>query len=167
MSTTATCSAIRDGTDYWLADGFHRAQAGLRAGWIGIDADVRQGDRRDAILFSVGANAAHGHRRSNADKRRAVETLLNDSEWAKWSDSKISDVCGVGYSLVADVRKAIYPIRVDAPKPPRTAERNGKQYTVDTSRIGKSRPSAPVEREDRRAEVTDAECGGFVVEASA
>src|SRR5690349_9407734 len=76
-----------DGETYWLADGFHRVQAHLKVDLPNIDADVRQGGRRDAILFSVGANANHGLRRTGEDKRRAVLMLLNDEEWGKWSDS--------------------------------------------------------------------------------
>ena len=83
-------SVFYDGQAYWLADGFHRVRAAQEAGLAGINADVRQGTRRDAVLFSAGANAVHGLRRSNADKRRAVETLLNDEEWRAWSDNEIA-----------------------------------------------------------------------------
>jgi hypothetical protein len=55
----------------------------------------RQFNRRDALLFSVGANAIHGHRRTNEDKRRAVDVLLNDPEWRVWNDSEIARRCGV------------------------------------------------------------------------
>lgn len=72
-----------DGRDYWLADGFHRAAAAMQAGLLAFAADVRQGTVRDAVLHSVGANATHGLRRTNADKRRAVERLLRDDEWQK------------------------------------------------------------------------------------
>jgi ParB-like chromosome segregation protein Spo0J len=72
-----------DGTYYWLADGFHRTSAAEQAGLETIEAEVKQGTRRDAVLYSVGANATHGLRRSNADKRRAVETLLTDTEWSQ------------------------------------------------------------------------------------
>lgn len=43
-----------------------------------IKADVREGTRRDGILHAVGANATHGNRRTNEDKRRAIVILLND-----------------------------------------------------------------------------------------
>ncbi|MBT3274957.1 MAG: streptomycin biosynthesis regulator, partial [Spirochaetales bacterium] len=48
-----------------------------------IDADIRQGTQQDAVLHSVGANAAHGARRTNDDKRLAVKTLLCDGEWSQ------------------------------------------------------------------------------------
>ena len=78
-----------DGADYWLADGFHRLEASIKAGFSEINTLVKQGTRRDAVLYSVGANAKHGLRRSNADKRRAVTTLLEDSEWSQWSNNAI------------------------------------------------------------------------------
>ncbi len=71
-----------DGSHYWLADGFHRFFAAKKCGAQEIDADVRQGTRRDAKLYAVGANAAHGLRRTNVDKRRAALTLLQDEEAA-------------------------------------------------------------------------------------
>jgi hypothetical protein len=42
------------------------------------------------VLYTVGANATHGLRRSNADKRRAVSMLLDDPEWAQWSNLAIA-----------------------------------------------------------------------------
>ena len=72
-----------DGESYWLADGFHRVQAAAVAGIESIAADIRRGTRRDAVLYSVGANACHGLRRTNADKYRSVELLLRDQEWSQ------------------------------------------------------------------------------------
>jgi ParB-like chromosome segregation protein Spo0J len=74
-----------DGTDYWLADGFHRVRAAQKAGLAEIAADVRQGTRRDAVLHSVGANANNGVRRTARDRRQAVTMLIDDEEWTKWS----------------------------------------------------------------------------------
>ena len=70
-----------DGSSYWLADGFHRVNAALQIGRGYVEAQIITGTQRDAVLYSVGANAAHGLRRSNADKRRAVERLLRDDVW--------------------------------------------------------------------------------------
>jgi hypothetical protein len=94
-----------DGSNYWLADGFHRYHAHRKIGALNVEGDIRNGTCRDAILHSVGVNASHGLRRTNSDKRKAVETLLNDSEWAKWSDRQISEACSVSHPFVAAIRK--------------------------------------------------------------
>lgn len=125
-----------DGSDYWLADGFHRVHAARRAGQGAIDADVRQGTRRDAVLYSVGVNAEHGLRRTNDDKRRAVMTLLQDEEWRQWSDYKIAEACHVSRSLVQSMRSSLAL---------KTSEKtyitkHGTTATMDTSNIGKSQP---------------------------
>lgn len=122
-----------DGSEYWLADGFHRHAATLRAELTEIAAEVRQGTRRDAILYAVGANARHGLRRSNADKRRAVETLLTDSEWSKWSNRQIAEKCGVTHTFVGDIRAELSGSRSQMEA---TARRKGSTYTVKTERIG-------------------------------
>jgi hypothetical protein len=131
-----------DDTDYWLADGFHRYYAHHKIGALSIDADVREGTRRDAMLHSVGANATHGLRRTNNDKHRAVMKLLNDAEWGAWSDSAIAKKCGVSVSFVGDVRRAISSPTKDSSGPAtRMVQRNGKTYTQDTTKIGKAKGS--------------------------
>lgn len=94
-----------DGTDHWLADGFHRVAAHERAEFEEIIAEIRPGTRRDAVLYACGANATHGLRRSNEDKRRAVLLLLGDAEWGKWSDREIARLAHVGHPLVAELRR--------------------------------------------------------------
>ncbi len=125
---------FHDGQDYWCADGFHRLQAAARAGRELVAADVRQGTRRDALLYSVGANSSHGVRRTNADKRAAVLLLLNDAEWAEWSDREIAGKCGVSHNFVNSLRPICHPI---TDTPVRKATRNGRTYTMDTAAIGK------------------------------
>ena len=96
-----------DGASYWLADGFHRVNAAIRAVLPTINAQVIPGTQRDAILYSIGANATHGLRRTNADKRRAVERLLRDDEWAKWSDREIARRCAVSNNFVSEFRRSL------------------------------------------------------------
>jgi len=91
---------------YWLADGFHRCYGAQRRGAKTIAAEVHHGTQRDAILYSVGANAQHGLRRTNADKRRAVEMLLRDPEWSAKSDRWIATATGVHHETVASYRVA-------------------------------------------------------------
>lgn len=94
-----------DGSEYWLADGFHRMAAFTQAGSDQIDVEIRQGTRREAILYSVGANEDHGLRRTNEDKRRAALTLLNDEEWKQWSDREIARRCNVSDRFVNNLRQ--------------------------------------------------------------
>ena len=70
-----------DGQHYWLGDGFHRILAARAAGLTDFPADVRPGTQRDALLYSISSNAAHGLPWTNADKRKAVRLLLADAEW--------------------------------------------------------------------------------------
>jgi len=107
-----------DGDDYWLADGFHRFFAAKKCGSRDLVADVQQGTRRDARLYAVGANAAHGLRRTNADKRRAALTLLQDEEWQRWSNREIARQCGVTHTFVAKLRRELLEALPAAAEPP-------------------------------------------------
>lgn len=124
-----------DGIDYWLADGFHRFLASTRAGKTEILETVIPGSKRDAILYSVGANHSHGLRRTNADKNKSVLMLLHDSEWKNWSDSEIARNCNVTQQFVSKIRSSICNRMTDSTT--RTVERNGKTYQQNTANIGK------------------------------
>src|SRR5262249_45028761 len=95
---------FQDGEDYWLADGFHRCAAAEAAQLTEIEADIQPGTQREAVLYAVGANAEHGLRRTNADKRRAVLTLLQDREWGQWSDHKIAQMTHTTQPFVSKLR---------------------------------------------------------------
>jgi hypothetical protein len=97
-----------DGTDdYWLGDGFHRVAAARKIERETIKAEVREGTARDAVLCGVGANATHGLQRTQADKRRAIERLLRDPEWARWSDRKIAETANVDHKTVGKIRREL------------------------------------------------------------
>lgn len=165
---------FHDGQDYWCADGFHRLQAAARAGRELVAADVRQGTRRDALLYSVGANSSHGVRRTNADKRAAVLLLLNDGEWAAWSDGAVASKCGVSQAFVSSLRRSL-PSQ-NGFEIVRKATRNGRTYTMDTANIGKPKPQpeptpvlipaaaweAPAELSDLKARLVEDERTVFV-----
>lgn len=133
-----------DGQDYWLADGFHRLSAAKKTGAKTIQANVHEGQQRDAILYAVGVNADHGLRRTNADKRQAVEILLADPEWTQWSDREIARRCAVSDRFVNNVRKQFTPAGTHpsgSGKSHRKVYRNGTVYTLNTSNIGRSSSS--------------------------
>jgi ParB-like nuclease domain len=107
---------FHDGADYWLADGFHRVQAARKIDRKEIEAEIREGTARDAILHGIGSNATHGLRRTKADKRRAVEKLLTDPEWAAWSDRKIAQLAKVDHKTVGKTRRELSG-EIPAPRP--------------------------------------------------
>jgi uncharacterized ParB-like nuclease family protein len=96
-----------DGINYYLTDGYHRLFAHKRAEKVSILCNVVQGTLRDAVFHSTGVNSAHGMRRTYADKRKAVMTLLDDFEWEGMSNGQISKHCHVSPTFVSDLRKGV------------------------------------------------------------
>lgn len=141
---------IYDGTNYYLYDGFHTTEAAYSNGETHIEAEVTEGSLRDAILASVGVNSNHGLRRSNADKRKAVMTLLEDEEWSKWSNREIARRCKVTEGLVRKIKKENSHCVQYAPENltginssenQRTYQnKRGSITTMNTENIGKSNP---------------------------
>jgi hypothetical protein len=91
----------------WLADGFHRAEAARRAGHERIQADVRAGRLEDAFVFSLGANQAHGKRRTNKDKKRAVLQALRREFTQARSDTWLAEICKVSQPSVSKYRREL------------------------------------------------------------
>lgn len=115
---------VFDGSTYWLWDGFHRYNAHRNAGLGTIKASVTSGSKRDALLKAIGANADHGLKRTNADKRRAVTMLLNDEEWSQKSDRWIAEKANVSNTFVGTVREQS-GVNVDTSK---RQGKDGKKY---------------------------------------
>ena len=131
-----------DGAHYWLADGFHRYFGAKAAGRTTIHEDITPGTLREAILYSLSANSKHGLRRSNADKRRAVQTLLDDAEWSKWSSNEIAKRCAVGVDMVIALRNSSLSETKVTEREVKT--KHGTTTTMNTANIGKkARPAEP------------------------
>lgn len=135
-----------DGSEYWLADGFHRINAAIQAGIEHINVDIKEGDKRDAILYAVGANSSHGLRRTNEDKRNAVMLLLNDPEWVEWSDYEIAKACAVSRSLVQTIRDSL-AFKASEKSERTYTTKHGTVARMNTERIGKTANIAPEVRE--------------------
>lgn len=127
---------VFDGTDYWLWDGFHRDAADGRLGLAESICEIRAGTRRDAVLLAVGANAQHGLRRTNDDKRRAVLILLDDAEWSAWSDREIARRCAVSDRFVNNLRASVTANGSQSETRTYTT-RHGTTATMDVAAIGR------------------------------
>jgi ParB-like chromosome segregation protein Spo0J len=135
----APIDVFHDGAEYWVADGFHRFYGAREAKRKDIPAIVRQGTVRDAILFACGANSKHGMRRTNADKRHSVMTLLMDEEWSKWSSRVIAEKCGVSDKFVGEIRNQVRTVRTTENSPGN--EKNNGSPAVVIGRNGKPQRS--------------------------
>jgi ParB-like nuclease domain len=142
---------------YWVADGFHRIKAARQVGFTTIAALVRQGSKREALLYACAANATHGLPRTNADKRKAVETLLRDDEWGTWSDNHIAQHCGVSQPFVSQLRASLKTVISDDGQ--RTyVTKHGTVATMATARIGtRAATTAPANGEPAGVEEDEAE----------
>jgi len=108
----------------WIGDGWHRTLAALQGGAESIAANLHRGGRVDALKHALGANALHGHRRTNADKRRCVEIALR--EFPKLSSRTVAKMCGVSPGFVDGIRPSQVPTVGTSPEE-RTGQ-DGKQY---------------------------------------
>lgn len=122
---------FHDGARYWLADGHHTHEARLAIGLDEAVYAVRPGTRRDALMYALGANQAHGLRLTNADKRRKITLALADDEWRAWSDSRLAELCGVSDRFVGTLRNEL-----GATSPQRTG---GDGRTTNTANVGHTR----------------------------
>lgn len=133
-----------DGAKYYLADGFHRVGAARAIKAKTIEADVHEllhgeSPQRSAILYACGANDTHGRNRSAEDKRRAVETLLKDPEWSKWTDREIARQCRVHHTFVGRQRTRLINGGVLKREDKRKRkDKHGNVSEIDTSKIGKA-----------------------------
>ena len=130
---------FQESQEYWLADGFHRYYAHIKSGLSEIKAEIHPGGMREAILYAVGANATHGKRRSNEDKRKAVLTLLQDSAWGTWSDRFIAGKCRVSQPFVGTIRKELTDNGYQFPEKRTTS--NGRK--MDVTKIGSNPGQSP------------------------
>jgi hypothetical protein len=97
---------FREGAVYWAASGFHRGAAYVAEAHAYIPGHVLRGTLEDAILFSAGTNRLPGClRRTNEDKRRAVQMTLEHSKASGWSEVQIAEHCGVSRHLVQAMKE--------------------------------------------------------------
>lgn len=94
---------------YYILDGWHRIAAAEKKGVLEIGVTIYNSNRmyseQEARLMAATVNAAHGLRRSSADKRKAVTIFLMDDP--NRSDALIARLASVSNSLVAVTRQEL------------------------------------------------------------
>lgn len=112
-----------NGDGYWIGDGWHRIMAAQQIGAKSIDANVNVGNRQDALKCALHANALHGARRTNADKRRCVDVAV--AEFVGQSSRVIAEMCGVTHKLVLITRRQLETVSNT-----QITGRDGRQYNA-------------------------------------
>lgn len=110
---------------YLIGDGMHRYQAMRTLSFKGCSANVRPGNYEDALKFALTANERHGIRRSQADKRRAVEEAIK--QWPKVSNVQIANLSSVDDHTVKAVRDWLEEQGKVAPEPIRESKDGSKR----------------------------------------
>ena len=115
---------------YYLVDGYHRKDAAILAGRTTIDAEITEGTFTDAVRLAIKANAAHGLRRTNADKRNALKLAWENRQDLFGGDPSktvLAEACEVSLSTV----KRFYKTLAGGSKEPPCARvgKDGKSYS--------------------------------------
>lgn len=152
--------AYYDGTDYWVADGFHRLAAAEMNGTVEFPIEVRQGVSRDAVLYSFGANHRHGLLTSTDERRQSVENMLRDQEWRKWSNRRIGTHVNLDPKTIGEIRKRLEAAGIlpQDTSGQRTIMRGDQTYTLATASIAASNAS----RSQSRSELPDRVTAGEI-----
>jgi hypothetical protein len=100
--------AVQDGNVMLLADGWHRYEAALLAGFKSFEVRIRPGTRGDAVELAIRLNLPHGRPLAGQDTRRRVELALH--ELRDRSDGYIADLCKVTQSYVSRIHRRLRPV---------------------------------------------------------
>ncbi len=116
----------------YLVGGWHRDAAHDRAGLESIQAEVRTGTYRDALLAAAAENVEHdsaGMHRTRADKRRAVAMMIAADP--QCSNASIARAVRVSPTTVETVRATIQIGES-------TTRRGRDGRTIETANIGRT-----------------------------
>jgi hypothetical protein len=150
-----------DGSDYWLADGFHRYFATKANAFTSIEADIKNGTLDDATLFAFSANSKRGLSMTFEDNRNIIYAMLRHPEWSKWTNTAIAKHIGVSSMTVGRV-KATMEKKDDEPTVKKFIDKSGNEATVDTSKLKTKQKikkpdvtTEPTELEQKVSELSD------------
>jgi hypothetical protein len=127
-----------DGSEYWLANGFHRYFATKSNGELEIECEVKQGTLDDAVLYTFSADGRQGLSRSAEDNRNIIIRMIQHPVWGKWSNAEIAKHVGVSKMTVGRVKASLEKDK-PAPTKKKYKDKHGNESTIETKNIGKTK----------------------------
>jgi transposase-like protein len=124
-----------DGTEHWLADGFHRINAAMIAGQAEISAYIFKGALSAAIWDSYGANSRHGLPRKQSEIVTIINRALQHPNSAQLSNVELARHLGIPEATLRRWRKRLSSSSGDDGF--RVVNRNGTTYRLRVGGIGK------------------------------
>jgi hypothetical protein len=142
-----------DGSEYWLANGFHRYFATKSNDELEIECEVKQGTLDDAVLYAFSADGRQGLSRSAEDNRNIIIRMIQHPVWGKWSNAEIAKHVGVSKMTVGRVKASL---EKDKPAPTKKIykDKHGNESTIETKNIGKTKEKK-VKQEEPATESDD------------
>jgi hypothetical protein len=144
-------TVFHDGSDHWLADGFHRYMAHKQNGETEIECDLKTGTLEDAKLWAYGANGKRGLSMSREDKRKVILLMLQHPEWSKWTNTEIAKHIGVSGMTIGRVKAGLVYDAEKEPASKKFTQKDGTVKEIKTKNLGrqKQEPVEPVVEEPK------------------
>jgi hypothetical protein len=131
---------FHDGSEYWLANGFHRYFATKSNGELEIECEVKQGTLDDAVLYAFSADGRQGLSRSAEDNRNIIIRMIQHPVWGKWSNAEIAKHVGVSKMTVGRVKASLEKDQKEpAPTKKKYTDKHGNESTIETKNLGKKK----------------------------
>lgn len=124
-----------------LLDGHHRRSAAIELKLKTVPVLIAATNHADALIVAASSNEHAGSplKRTNADRRRAVEMLLSNAEIKAKVDTAIAQMAGVSPTYVANIRKT-------NPAYQSVIRVASDGSTIDAAATGSGKAKAPVKR---------------------
>jgi hypothetical protein len=148
--------AFFDGSDYWLADGFHRYFATKANKKTSISATITNGTLEEAQLFAMRANKDHGMPPNAKDLRFCITRMLKHPVWGGWTNEAIAKWVGTSAMTVTRVKATMS--EPEESKEKKYINKHGQEATINTANLGrKAKPEEDPEPkiDHKAAELAD------------